>query len=229
MIDAIERLIATSCGQLPRAYEREPARDAEFSGAPLDVPIVDGRRPRGNVIRWAAMTVIAEPIVTPRLRLDPLTAGDADEMVSVYADPRMFEFTGGEPPTLDGLRRRYEALAGGRSPDGTESWLNWIVRIHDGSLAVGVVQATVDDAGRHASIAWEIGVPWQGQGLAAEAASALVEWLIGRDIGPIEATIHPRHNASEAVARRAGLQPTDRTVDGERVWAHSSPHDERHR
>ena len=79
--------------------------------------------------------------------------------------------TGGEPPTLDGLRRRYEALAAGRSPDGTESWLNWIVRTHDGSPAVGVVQATIVDASSHASIAWEIGVPWQGHGFAAEAAT----------------------------------------------------------
>ena len=164
------------------------------------------------------MTVIAEPIVTSRLRLDPLTVGDADEMVSVYEDVRMFEFTGGEPPTLDGLRRRYEALAAGRSPDGTESWLNWVVRTHDGSPAVGVVQATIDDTARQASIAWEIGVPWQGQGFAAEAATALVEWLEGRGIDAIDATIHPLHASSQAVARRAGLQPTDRTVDDEHVW-----------
>jgi RimJ/RimL family protein N-acetyltransferase len=166
-----------------------------------------------------AMIVIAEPIVTARLRLDPLTASDADEMVSVYADARMFEFTGGEQPTLDGLRRRYEALAAGRAPDGTQSWLNWIVRTHDGSPAIGVVQATIDDAGGHASIAWEIGVVWQGQGFAAEATSALVEWLAGKAIGAIEATIHPRHLASQAVARRAGLRPTDRIVDGEEVWS----------
>ena len=154
------------------------------------------------------MTVIAEPIVTPRLRLHPLTVGDADEMVAVYADARMFEFTGGEPPTLDGLRRRYEVLAVGRSPDGTESWLNWIVRIHDGSLAVGVVQATVDDAARHASIAWEIGVPWQGQGFAAEAASALVEWLIGRDIG----------------SDRGDDPPTPRRVRGRRPTRRAAAH-----
>ena len=32
------------------------------------------------------------------------------------------------------------------------------------------------------------------------------------------AAVHPGHLASERVAARAGLAPTDRIVDGERVW-----------
>ncbi len=165
------------------------------------------------------MTLVAEPITTARLHLDPLAVADVDEMMSVYGDVRMFEFTGGEPPTRDGLQRRYEALVAGHSPDGSESWLNWIVRHRDGSPAMGAVQATVDDAARCASIAWEIGVAWQGQGFAAEAASALVEWLSNNSVTAVEATVHPEHAASQAVARRAGLQPTDRVVDGEQVWS----------
>lgn len=153
------------------------------------------------------MTLAAETITTARLQLDPLRVDDVDEMMSVYGDGRMFEYTGGERPTRDGLRRRYEALVAGRSPDGSEAWLNWIVRRRDGSPAIGTVQATIDDAARRASIAWELGVPWQGQGFAAEAASALVEWLSNNSVTAIEATVHPEHAASQAVASRAGLQP----------------------
>lgn len=164
------------------------------------------------------VTLTATPIDTARLRLDPLTVDDVDEMLPVYADAAMFEFTGGEPRTLDGLRRRYAALAPGRSPDETESWLNWIVRLRDGSPAIGTVQATVVDATQHASVAWEIGVARQGQGFASEAATAMIEWLTSSGITAIEATINPRHMASQAVARRVGMAPTDRIVDDEQVW-----------
>jgi RimJ/RimL family protein N-acetyltransferase len=86
------------------------------------------------------------------------------------------------------------------------------------------MQATVKNAagGWTAHIAWLIGVPWQNRGLASEAAVALVEWLRARGVEDIRANIHPHHAASEAVAARAGLEPTDDELDGERVWSSDS-------
>ena len=167
------------------------------------------------------MVLTASPIATARLRLDPLRVDDADEMAGVVADPRMYEFTGGEPPTVEQLRDRYRRMAVGHSADGTEWWLNWIVRAPAGATsidAVGVVQATVTDDGATAEVAWEIGVPWQGQGLASEAAASMVAWLIDAGVGTVTACIHPEHDASAAVAARAGLAPTSEVVDGEQVW-----------
>ncbi|SNR92146.1 Acetyltransferase (GNAT) domain-containing protein [Streptosporangium subroseum] len=80
----------------------------------------------------------------------------------------------------------------------------------------GYVQATVTSA--EASVAWVVGVPWQGRGIAGEAALALVAWLRERGVSTIVATVHPDHAVSSAVARRAGLVPTDARVDGEVVW-----------
>ncbi|AWS41783.1 GNAT family N-acetyltransferase [Streptosporangium sp. 'caverna'] len=80
----------------------------------------------------------------------------------------------------------------------------------------GYVQATVTPA--EASVAWVVGVPWQGRGIAGEAALALVAWLRERGVSTIVATVHPDHAVSSAVARRAGLVPTDARVDGEVVW-----------
>ncbi|RII89234.1 GNAT family N-acetyltransferase, partial [Clavibacter michiganensis] len=37
-------------------------------------------------------------------------------------------------------------------------------------------------------------------------------------VGVVRAHIHPDHAASEAVARRLGLAPTDERVDGEVRW-----------
>ena len=164
------------------------------------------------------MTVSPEIIVTERLRLTPLVVGDADELIAVYDDTRMYEFTGGRPPSLDQLRERYRRLVVGRSADGSQQWLNWVVRLVAGEVSVGVMQATVVDAGSAADVAWEVGVPWQGRGIASEAASAVVDWLIGQGVRTIRAYVHPEHDASSHVAARAGLSPTADLVDGETMW-----------
>jgi RimJ/RimL family protein N-acetyltransferase len=164
------------------------------------------------------MTLPAEILRTERLVLSPLAVEDADEMAVVLGDVRMHEFTGGAPLTLEQLRGRYQLLAVGRSADGSEQWLNWIVRLGAEGAAVGTVQATVTADGAAAEVAWEVGVPWQGRGIASEAAAAMVDWLLDHGVRNIAAYVHPRHDASAAVAARAGLAPTAEVVDGETAW-----------
>jgi RimJ/RimL family protein N-acetyltransferase len=157
-------------------------------------------------------------LVTDRLTLDPLVAADADAMFSVLDDERMHEFTGGHPLTLDELRSRYERLAVGHSADTSELWFNWIVRTTVDSSPVGVMQATVAADGSSAEVAWEVGVSWQRRGIASEAARAVVTWLVEHDVPVIRACVHPDHTASQRVAARAGLEPTNELDDGEVVW-----------
>ena len=149
-----------------------------------------------------------------------LAVGDAEEMATVLGDPRLHEFIGGTPATLDELRERYRRLAAG-SGDPAERWLNWTIRTTDAGTAVGTLQATISTAseGRsRAHVAWVIGVQWQGRGYATEAACGLVEWLQIHGVVEIVAHIHPAHRASAGVARRAGLGPTGERRDGETVW-----------
>ena len=159
---------------------------------------------------------VAEIIETRRLVLAPLAAADAEEMVHVLGDPALHEFIGGAPLTLDDLRARYERLVRGPSPYHQEGWLNWTVRRH--GEAVGYVQATVLP-GPRASLAWVIGVPWQGHGYATEAARGVAGWLTAQGVTEFCAAIHPDNHASAAVARRLGLSPTQEHDDGEVVWA----------
>jgi RimJ/RimL family protein N-acetyltransferase len=159
-------------------------------------------------------------IATARLSLTPLVLADAEAMAEVLADPALGRFTGDQPPTVEELRRRYAILEGRASPDGRERWLNWIVRL-DGA-PIGTVQATV--RGPEAFLAWLTATAYQGRGYAAEAAGAVAAWL-GETLGvrELRATIVDGHEASQGVARAIGLAPTDAFVDGERVWAGSSP------
>lgn len=157
-----------------------------------------------------------EPIRTARLDLLPLSVDHAEEMSTVLADPALHTFIGGTPLTVEQLRARYERLVTG-SPDSAVSWLNWVLRLHADASLIGTVQATV--TGRYeAEIAWIVGTPWQGRGLASEAARGLATWLVRHYVRTITAHIHPDHTASAAVATAAGLTPTDEQHDGETLW-----------
>jgi RimJ/RimL family protein N-acetyltransferase len=159
--------------------------------------------------------VTAAAIRTARLDLLPLRVEDAEEMAAVLADPALHHFTGGDPATPDALRARYRRQTAG-SPDPDVSWCNWIVRLRADGRAAGYLQATATPG--TAEIAWVIGTPWQGHGLATEAARALTEWLTGQGVHTVTAHIHPGHHASAAVARAAGLTPTTEQQDGETRW-----------
>jgi RimJ/RimL family protein N-acetyltransferase len=162
--------------------------------------------------------IAAEPITTPRLTLVPLTAAHAEEMAAVLADPELYAFTGGGPPTPPELRARYERWQAG-SPDPAAGWCNWAIRLRSADCLTGTVQATISTSGEPvAEIAWVVGTRWQGQGIATEAARALVDWLGRQSVRSVVAHIHPTHHASAAVAAAAGLTATAESVAGETRW-----------
>ncbi|MGH2886699.1 MAG: GNAT family N-acetyltransferase [Solirubrobacteraceae bacterium] len=162
----------------------------------------------------------AEPIDTARLTLEPLLVEHAREMADVLADPRLYEFVGGTPPSAAQLEARYALQAVGHSPDGRHGWLNWIARERATRAAVGNVQATLTVVEDHveAEIAWVIGSAYQRRGYATEAAGAMVQWLRSRATNTIVAHIHPDHEASMGVARHLGLTATDVIDGGETRW-----------
>lgn len=156
-------------------------------------------------------------ITTTRLDLLPLRPGHATEMAEVLSDPALHTFTGGAPLSPEALRTRYDRLAAG-SPDPAVRWLNWVVRLRDENRLTGTVQATITLADRTAEIAWVVGTPWQGRGIAREAAQGLVTWLRTQPVDTVIAHVHPDHHASAAVARSAGLTATGEVNDGETRW-----------
>jgi RimJ/RimL family protein N-acetyltransferase len=153
-----------------------------------------------------------ESILTDRLDLRPVTVEDADELAAIFADRRLYAFTGGDPSTLEALRSTFARLAAARTASATAQ-LNWVVRHRGDDQAIGMLQAIFADGGHAAEIAWVIGVPWQGQRLATEATRAVVAWLDARGVQTITAWIRPDHHASAAVALRAGLTSTGKYRD----------------
>jgi len=151
------------------------------------------------------MERLVRTLATARTTLEPQVASHAAEMFAVLQDPRIYEYEN-EPPTSEAwLRERYAKLETRRSGDGTEHWLNWIVRVASGE-AIGYVQASVEPGGR-AFIAYVFASQWWGQGLAHEATRAAMDEL--REVYGVKrfAAVFKRRNArSRALLVRLGFE-----------------------
>ncbi|WP_144018589.1 GNAT family N-acetyltransferase [Demequina sp. NBRC 110051] len=154
------------------------------------------------------------------LDLEPLHVNHAAEMAQVLAEPSLYRFTGGDPPSLGTLRQRYVRQSRGVSPDGSQVWMNWIIREAQSSRAVGYVQATIplDAAPVAASLAWLIHPEHQGRRFAMRATSLVIHQLRGHGVTEFRASIADGHVASERVAARLGMRRTAELDDGEVVW-----------
>jgi RimJ/RimL family protein N-acetyltransferase len=145
-------------------------------------------------------------IATQRLILEPLTAGHAQKLFDSFSDPNLYTFLPGEPPvSVEALRERYQRLERRRSPDGSELWLNWAGRQHNGAY-VGLVEATVHaDATAH--VAYFVFAPFQRQGFAREALEAVLAHL-KNDAGVPEARalLDTRNEASWRLLERLGFR-----------------------
>lgn len=115
---------------------------------------------------------------TPRLLLEPQLAAHAWVMYAVLCDPAIYEFENAPPASLEWLHERFTKLETRRSGDGSEQWLNWVLRQPSGAL-IGYVQATVQ-ADASALIAYELASAHWGRGLASEAVEAMIVELIAQ-------------------------------------------------
>src|SRR5436189_3991013 len=117
-------------------------------------------------------------IETGSLTLEPQTAAHAEEMFAVLSDPAIYEYENEPPPSLEWLRARFARLESRRSPNGSEQWLNWVIRLPTSEL-IGYVQATVRANGA-AAIAYELASAYWGRGLGYEAVQAMLAELVAQ-------------------------------------------------
>jgi len=144
---------------------------------------------------------------TAALVLEPLTAAHAEAMFEILRDPELYRFLDDSPPTaVEPLRERYARLESRASADGTQRWLNWVVR-KPGEPPLGYVQATVLGDGR-AWIAYLIGSRHWGHGFATQATTAMLEHLasdygVERQLAIVEA----ENRRSIHLLERLGFRP----------------------
>ncbi|MFG3321212.1 GNAT family N-acetyltransferase [Streptomyces sp. NPDC048171] len=158
-------------------------------------------------------------IDTDRLVLVPLRVDHAHEMAEVLADPALYAFFAGAPPTAEIMRTRYAHLVAG-SPDPAVSWCNWVVHLREAGCLTGFAQAIVtrSDQGSTAVVSLVTGRPWQGRGIGGEAAGGMLGWLRGQGVDSVVADIHPDNRASAGAAARSGFTRTGEVHGDKLRW-----------
>ena len=117
-----------------------------------------------------------QAIDTGYLTLEPQVAAHAQEMFLVLSDPAIYEYENEPPQSIVGLQERFLALESRQSRDGSQQWLNWVIRLPTTEL-IGYVQATVYPGGRTA-VAYELNSAYWGRGLASQAVRAVITHLV---------------------------------------------------
>lgn len=145
-----------------------------------------------------------EVLRSARLALEPQCATHAEEMFAVLSDPAIYEHENAPPASVDWLRERYRKLETRRSPDGSEAWLNWVIRLPSNEL-IGYVQATVYPSGL-AFIAYELASRWWGRGLASEAVRMMQAALVAEHgVQHFQAVLKKGNQRSMRLLQRLGF------------------------
>ena len=150
-------------------------------------------------------TPMTAVIQASTLRLEPLSPDHAEAMFAPMSAPEIYRHTPGAPPaSAAALRERYATLARGRSADGRQLWLNWVVRLPAGQC-VGYVQATLHP-GHTGDFAFVLAPDHWGKSIAFTACRAALPWLAQEaGVRTLYATVDPANERSLRLLARLGF------------------------
>jgi len=165
-------------------------------------PASHGWRLTSTVLQGASVTPL---ITTGRLELRPFRDEDAAELHEIFSDPGTH--TIGEGPFTSLTQTR--AWISRRGETERQHGLLWYaVRARaDGRMPGNCGLFAGRTGGAEPEIGYEIRRSCQGQGLATEAAAAVLNDALTGGIGRVWATIRPHNTASLRVAAKIGMTP----------------------
>lgn len=144
---------------------------------------------------------------TSRLTIKPLEIIDAEALYPMLSDSAIYRYIPDNPPSsLDDLKERFRRYCEGPSQGQHEEWLNWLVALKHTDTSVGTLQATISVNSRTARIAYLFGPAFWKQGLATEAVSALIDWLLDKKVLWVTADIDTRNESSIKLVKRLGFR-----------------------
>jgi len=140
---------------------------------------------------------------TPRLTLRPLTEADREAVVKVFADPEMSRFFAADfsdPATASAMVDRRLAY---RGPAGQG---HWVIERDGEVIGVAHLRPSWELPGEVPELGYYVASAHAGQGLATEAARALLDHGLGTlGLPAVWALVHERNAASRKVAGRLGF------------------------
>jgi RimJ/RimL family protein N-acetyltransferase len=149
------------------------------------------------------MKIILE---TPRLILRYQVPSDLDDLWTLYCDPEITRYIPDAPRTLEEAREELEWHMNGhpRNPD-----LGLWATIHKQSGKFigrcGLLPWTIEDQ-QEVEVAYTIAREFWGQGLATEAARAILQYGFEKlNLARLVSLIEPKNIASQRVAGKIGM------------------------
>lgn len=161
-------------------------------------------------------------LTTERLLLRPLTTGDLDAFVEMYADPRVNRFIGAFSPerALNQIQLFEQQWA--ERGHGVCA-----VELRSTGEFIGRCGLNYRDVFDEIELGWTLTAAHWGHGYATEAARACRDWgFTTLKADYFTAMIHPGNTASEHVATRLGFTPRRQDTFRDRevtVWAVDRP------
>jgi RimJ/RimL family protein N-acetyltransferase len=162
-----------------------------------------------------------KPVLTERLLIRRISAGDAAALFAYRGRPDVYRYQSWRPKTLGEAEERVKSLEAAE-PDTPGAWLQVALCLRDtgGMIGDAGMHFPPDDA-RAAEIGYTVSPEYQGRGYATEAARAVVDYLFNV-LGKrrIVASVDPRNAPSVAVLEKLGFKLEARVensacIDGE--------------
>lgn len=146
-------------------------------------------------------------LATDRLVLEPLGPEHAKVLYDAVCDERIYRFIPQEPPSsVQALQKLYTDWSSRRSPDKSEAWLNWAMRLQESRTYVGTLQATVRKD-RTSLIAYSVFPDHWKQGFAVEGCRRILDHLkIDYCVFTVYADVDTRNLASIRLLERLGFE-----------------------
>ena len=165
------------------------------------------------------MSPVATPILTPRLSLVPLleetlaalVAGDREEASRLQGVKLPAGFLAPDGADAFVLRVQLERVRA--DPDHRDWCGRLMIRHSDGAVVGRCGFHGPPWAVGRAEIGYTVLPAYRGQGLATEAAAALVAWAWEQGERTVFATVAPTNLASLAVVRKLGFVETGTQID----------------
>ena len=159
-----------------------------------------------NAEMAAPIAHVVPVLETPRLRLRPYQAGDAEAMFALYSDPRVMRYWSFPPWREQAQAEAYVQRAVAEMHAG--ELMPWAVARREDDLLVGTATLhSWHQAQCRAELGYSLSPAQQGRGFATEALHAMLEFAFGPlGLRRVEADVDPRNLASCRLLERLGFR-----------------------
>lgn len=154
------------------------------------------------------MTSAAPTLLSDRLTLAGHARGDLDEATAMWAEPAVYAMIGGKPRSREEVWLRLLRSVGQWAMFGYGSW---VVRETASGRFVGDVglleaERAIDPPLALPEVGWALSPAFHGQGMAAEALTAVLGWADGAGVGATCCIIDPANAPSIRLAEKVGYR-----------------------